>query len=266
MLTIAICHHLTYHDLPFPLYRIADKMISKFSLRLFDRIVAVSHSTKRDLLQLRIHEDRIHIILNALNTRPHILKPDCNGESPMRFLFVGPCEQRKGLNYLIQAVSLLSDCSVQLDIIGDLKGDPGYVAKLRELIKTYKLQDIVFLHGWVSQNRLWKFYTDADIFVLPSLWEGFGVVLMEAMAFGLPVVATNVGGVPEIIRDGYNGLMVPPRDSTLLAEALRRLCREPSLRLLMSKNNQKQAVQFLSWDDVGHTFSSLLSELWGTLR
>ena len=146
----------------------------------------------------------------------------------------------KGIAYLIRAMVHVKDGS--LVIIGD---GPERV-KLESLSKRLELSDRVSFTGWVSDRSTILDYLDqATVFVLPSLSEGLPRVLIEAMACGLPVVATNVGGVPEVVVDGVNGLLVPPRDEKALAKAIEYVFNDIDFRRRASVENVKAATEYL---------------------
>jgi glycosyltransferase involved in cell wall biosynthesis len=100
----------------------------------------------------------------------------------------------------------------------------------------------VELLGHVAWQQLGELYRRASIFIMPSYYETFGISIVEAMAFGLPVVATNVGGIPEVIEDGVTGLLVPPGDSQALAETTLRLLRDPGLRECMGRAGRERVM------------------------
>jgi len=146
----------------------------------------------------------------------------------------------KGISYLIKAMTRVKDGS--LVIIGD---GPERT-KLELLSKHLELSDRVFFTGWISERSgILDHLEQATVFVLPSLSEGLPRVLIEAMACGLPVVATNVGGVPEAVVDGVNGLLVPPRDEKALAEAIEHLFKDIDFRRRASAENVKAVTEYL---------------------
>jgi len=145
----------------------------------------------------------------------------------------------KGISYLIRAIADLKDAS--LVIIGD----GPHRERLELLSRRLELCDRVFFNGWVSdRSEIWNHLNQATVFVLPSLSEGRPRVLVEAMACGLPVVATDVGGVPEIVVDGVNGLLVPPRDPRALAKAIEYVLDDVDFQKRTSTENMKTAAEY----------------------
>ena len=152
---------------------------------------------------------------------------------------VARLEPVKGIPYLIRAMSLIKDSN--LIIIGD---GPERSA-LESLSLRLGLSDRIFILGQLDHNtEFWDRLQEATVFVLPSLSEGLPRVLLEAMTCGLPIVATNVGGIPEIITDGVNGYLVPPRNETALAEAIERVLNDDNFRRNASKENRKMARNY----------------------
>ncbi len=191
-------------------------------------------------------------------------KTECAQYGKTNLLFVGRCHVDKGIEYLLEAVALLGD-NVVLNIVGATDHDPNYYRKLTEIIQKRNIKEKVFFHGYVDdKNKLKQFHERADIFVLPSIIEGFGIVLLEAMSAGLPIVATNVGAIPELVKDGYNGILVPPRDMPSLAKAIDSLIRSPSMRRKYSINGFKyyQSVRDIhSWDNHLRTIRDIFNRL-----
>ena len=155
--------------------------------------------------------------------------------SPVQLLFVGRLEPEKGVIYLIEALNICAKNNVltRLTIVGN-----GTERKfLEKLIFSLGLQDQVIFTGFIPMgDELWRIYRQADIFVMPSLEEAQGKVQLEAMGAGLPIIATQVGGIPSIIKDGYNGLLVPPRSSIAIANAMQKLIEEPITRQQLSQS------------------------------
>ncbi len=149
---------------------------------------------------------------------------------------MGRLEKRKGVDTLLACLPAVLDefpgVSVVLAGRDDLPGEGGqtFRAAFEGSADGRRLAGRVHFLGRVSDEQLARLYADCDIFVAPSRYESFGLILLEAMMFAKPVVGGDVGGVREIVTDGDSGLLVPPGDATALGEALRSLCRSPDLR------------------------------------
>jgi colanic acid/amylovoran biosynthesis glycosyltransferase len=152
----------------------------------------------------------------------------------------------KGFEVLLDAVDRLrkSDQAVALTIAGeDDQGGSGYRKRLESVIAERALGDVVRLLGAVSEERVRAELEDAHVFVLASFEEPLGVAIMEAMAMEVPVIATRAGGVPGLISDGVDGLLVPPSDAASLSEALSRVVRTPDLALELSSRGRARIEQ-----------------------
>ena len=166
-------------------------------------------------------------------------------------LFVGGLEPRKGLEYLVHAMEMIVEKLPETRLIAVAK--TGFRGTdewdwFRTLGDRLGLEEHLDFHESVSQDKLLEFYSECDVLALPSKTEGWGLSLMEAMACGKPVVASRVGGVPELVRDGIDGILVEPGDVRGLAEALIRLLTDSSLRREMGLAGQSRISEF-SWDD-----------------
>jgi glycosyltransferase involved in cell wall biosynthesis len=120
------------------------------------------------------------------------------------------------------------------------------------------LEEKVIFHGVVGLKDLEKFYSEADIFVLPSLYEPFGIVFAEAMSFGLPIIATRVGGIPELVEDGENGFLVPPKDVNSLADAIDKLVSDAELREKFGRRSYEKSMKLNTWEECDERIFKLL--------
>lgn len=150
--------------------------------------------------------------------------------APPGLLFVGRLGPRKGIDTFLEALSHLGTTTpFEAEIAGAPDtGDPEPAFRSRHEGAPW-LSGVRFLGG-VDDAAKWRLVAGADIVVVPSRYESFGLVAVEAMMFGKPVVSTRVGGIPEVVQDGVTGLLVAPGDAEALAAALRRLCEDPALR------------------------------------
>jgi len=155
----------------------------------------------------------------------------------MRLLFVGRIERRKGVDVLLSAVRRLftRHTHLHLDLVGDASiSDPRGMtlrAAFESDPETQPLRDRVVFHGSVEDEVLRGFYADCEIFVAPSRFESFGLILLEAMAFAKPVIASRAGGMMEVVQDSISGLLADPGDSASLEECLERLVLDSELRM-----------------------------------
>jgi len=175
------------------------------------------------------------------------------GGEPGRLLFVGRLIERKGLPYLIEAVGLLAPRRpVHLDVVGD----GSLKAKWMALAAERGLSERITFHGRIDDRALADLYAECDIFLLPSIvdthgdTEGLGVVLLEAMSCRKPVIATDVGGITDIVRDGETGLLVPQRDAAALAAAVERLLDDPDLAERLGQSGAAYAQQRFDWTHI----------------
>jgi len=164
---------------------------------------------------------------------------------PIKCLIVASLTPRKGIEYAIRAMAVLQKkgLDIRLDLVGG--GDPE---PLSTLASELGISKIVNFRGYLTGESLLSAYREADIFILPSLAEGFPRVIYEAMSQGLPVIATNLPSISSVIENGVSGLLVPPRNPDLLARAIERLVIDAGLRRQLIVNGQELIRSVLSHD------------------
>jgi glycosyltransferase involved in cell wall biosynthesis len=157
-------------------------------------------------------------------------------EEAGRILFLGYVGKRKGIFELLKALSLLKDSlpDIRLAICGD-----GQLDSARKMADELGISPNVEFHGWIGAEQRAKEFARASIFTLPSYDEGVPMAMLEAMAAGKAIVVTPVGGIPEVIKDRENGLLVPPGDPHALAQALREILEDSSLRKMLAENAER---------------------------
>ena len=151
----------------------------------------------------------------------------------LHILFLGNVIERKGLHTLLQAVRR-STFDLRLDIIGGMTAEPEYAKSIQTYITNNDLSSFVFLHGALNNQPLIDKLKSADILVVPSSYEGFGIVYLEGMGFGLPAIGTTLGAASEVIKDGVTGFLIQPGDAHRLVEKLQLLSERRDLLLKMS--------------------------------
>jgi glycosyltransferase involved in cell wall biosynthesis len=200
---------------------------------------------------------RVAVLPNAVAV-PKL--PDPQLEQPGRILFLGRLEAAKGIDELLQAVALLAPRFPQLRLA--LGGD-GDQARVRERAAALGIGERVELLGWMGPAARDAELARAAVFCLPSHAEGLPMSMLEAMAAGRPVVVSQVGGIPETIRDNDNGLLVPPRDVAALAAALARVLGDAALRARLARRARATIEEQYSLDVVGEQLGTLYRELAG---
>ncbi len=245
-----------------------DWIISKLFFRTVDLIVVGGEAAKGQLTHLGTGKNsRIHTIYPALRTEfieNGFKKSFGRSKGSIHLLSVGRLHPIKGVEYLLEAVKSLDHKDVKLTIVGDYFYLPKYTADIKQKIRTLSIEDRVALKGEIKDaEQLLKVYNQSDIFVMPSLWETSPIVIVEAMSVGLPVVATHVGGIPEWVEDGTNGILVPPKDSVKLADAIDQLVKDAALREAMGQKGYEKSLGFRNrtWEDVGREYYALFMEV-----
>jgi glycosyltransferase involved in cell wall biosynthesis len=230
------------------------KPLTRWIWRRADRVVALSESLGR-LTSQTMPELRYAVVPNGVDLTlfhpPEVMRQPRT--SPVRCLAVARLVERKGLGCLIRAFALLERGRFELDIVGD---GPDRHA-LRELATNLGVAEEVRFLGSLSRPMVAERYRQADLFTLPSTAESFGNVFAEALASGLPIVASQVGGIPDLVEHGSNGLLVPPGDPLRLAQAIRYLADDPQLRSEMAGRNRVKAEATLEWTQVTKRYLSI---------
>lgn len=222
------------------------KFIVRRVVSLSNETVAISETTKNEILQrYNLPQAKINVIHNGIDLDGFELHKNIkiSGEPFRReneTLLIAVCNlfPQKGTKYLLEA--LVNVDRVRCLIVGD--GDLR--KRLIEQAYTLEIQDKVIFLG--KRDDVPALLNSADIFVLPSIDEGFPFVVLEAMATGLPVIATIVGGVPEMIQDGEEGILVESRNPEALAEAITKLSKSKDLRMVMGKKARKKIEENFS--------------------
>jgi glycosyltransferase involved in cell wall biosynthesis len=222
----------------------------KWTIRSPAQAVAISTSTADEMRKLVDVPVEIIPYTVALPPSPARTRPR-GGE--FRVLFVGRLVERKGVHVLLRALARLPDESpVRLIVCGDGPERPALEALARE----FGVEARVEFAGRVSDERLRGEYAEADAFVLPAVvdargdTEGLGVVLLEAMNSRVPVVASDAGGITDIVEHERTGLLVPPGDETALAGALSRLARDPEVARTLGEAGYRRLTEQFTWDAI----------------
>jgi glycosyltransferase involved in cell wall biosynthesis len=227
------------------------------------RVVAV-WTAGQDALREVLPHDRVSLIDNGVPVDAYPDRPDGPGAEPPRLLFVGLLTPRKGVLDLLTASRLLRDRGVahELWLLGGTPDEgPAAEAEVRAA-----LDDGARLLGTRPPEEMPAAFAAADVFCLPSWWEAMPLSILEAMAAGLPVVASDVGDVARAVADGVTGYVVPARSPDQLADALEPLLTDPELRRRMGAAGRARAAEMFSVEVTAGQVSALYAELVGNRR
>ena len=249
---ISLVHHLRCSELRPRWKNILYQMVEKKYLQSVDGFIFNSKTTKG--------------VVNSLigNGHPSVVAyppTDRFGESiseeeikarasqnPLHILFLGNIIERKGLHTLLEAFRL-STFDFRLDVIGSLTTDSNCAKQIQDFIIKNNLSSFIFLHNALDNKPLIEKLKQAHILIVPSSYEGFGIVYLEGMGFGLPAIGTTAGAAGEIIEHGKTGYLIKPNDHQTLATHISQLASDRSLLTELSINARKRYIQQPSWNE-----------------
>ncbi len=260
--TVTVGTFHAYHERPNWLYARGRPLFGRFFARL-DSLIAVSVAARQFANHMFPGDYRL--IPNGIDLDRfggHRRGSPAGLDEPMTILFVGRLDWRKGFAHLLQAFFQLKPAypRLRLQVVGPFS--PKEAEPFKKMALTQGVTEIDFV-GYALPEQLPGFYHQADIFCAPALgYESFGMVLLEAMAAGLPVVASDIAGYRSLLVDGQEGLLTPPGQPTALALALRRLMDHPALRVELGQRGRQKAERY-SWaylvDDVLEVYRETLA-------
>jgi starch synthase len=248
-----------------------------------DAVIAVSRETRADVLRLfDIAPERVHVIHNGIDLteyRPVATKDVliANGIDPARpfLLFVGRVTRQKGIIHLVNAIPAI-DPDLQIVLCAGAPDTPEIAREMEEgVAKAAALRPgIVWIRNMMRRPDVIELYTHAAVFCCPSVYEPFGIINLEAMACETAVVASNVGGIPEVVVPGETGLLVDPgltpggfdpadapAFSLRLAEAINRLARDPALRQRFGQAGRRRVLEHFTWDAIAERTLALYKQV-----
>ncbi len=240
-----------------------DGLQGKEVIRGVDKIISVSQALKEDIMEYGVEDSKIDVIYNGVDTGFYIPSERSFREEGFDniLLFVGRIIQQKGLEHLLDAMPLVLKEHPGTKLL--ITGKGKLVPKLEDKIKKLGLGNNVAFTGFVEEARLPELYSSADIFVLPSLWETFGFVLVEAGACGVPLCGSDAGGIPEVIQDGANGLIFKKANPADTAEKLRIMLDDAALRRDMGRKSRDIAVSKFEWEIIKDQTLAYYSRIMG---
>jgi glycosyltransferase involved in cell wall biosynthesis len=178
----------------------------------------------------------------------------------VRILFLGNVIERKGLHTLLESVKGQKS-KVTVDVVGSLTTDPAYSKQIQDFVTVNGLSSIVHFHGALNNEQLAEKLRQAHLLVVPSSYEGFGIVYLEGMCFGLPAIGTTAGAAGEIIEHGKTGYLILPNDSATLAVDISELASNRDLLTQLSLNARRRYTQQPAWNETAGQIRTFLQSL-----
>ena len=254
------------HGIKWGLAGLLLKMMESYNLKKVKKIIVLSNSVKNELVKnYGIDEGKIHVVYSGVNLKEFTPKNRKKYFNEIRekfnipktsylLLFVGNPYDRKGVEYIIRALSLLKSKNIKLFISG--KDDPK---PYKELCNKLGVQNMVIFNP-ILVSDVYKYFSAADAFIFPSIYEPFGLVILEAMASGLPVITNRKAGAAEIIKDGKEGLLLDnPKNHEEIAQKIKYLIENKKVRRQISIAARKKAEKY-SWKKVAEERLKVLEQ------
>lgn len=259
--------------------------IERCALESADAVIAVSRGMKKDILRLfDVEADRVRVIYNGIDTGEYrrTERTDAltaHGVDPARpyVLFVGRVTRQKGIVHLVRAARHLDE-KLPLVLCAGAPDTPEIGAEMEQAVEQLRAdsgRSVFWIREMLSREQLIQFYSHAAVFCCPSIYEPFGIINLEAMACGTPVVASAVGGIREVVEHGHTGMLVPldrsgespyePRDPEQfardLAEAVQAVADDPESARKMGEAGRRRAESVFSWSAIADQVIDLYREL-----
>jgi glycogen synthase len=258
--------------------------VEKTAIEMADAVIAVSASTKADVLRLfAVDPARVHVIHNGIDLDEYreqrdeaVLKRHGIDPDIPYVLFVGRITRQKGIVHLVRALRHL-DPGIQVVLCAGAPDTPEIAQEMKSAVDGAKTAraGIVWIEEMVPKDEIMALYSGAELFVCPSIYEPFGIINLEAMACGTPVVASSVGGIPEVVVHGETGLLVPVAQMTDspfepieaekfardLADAINELMRDGKRRAAMRAAARRRAEELFSWDAIARQTAAVYRDV-----
>jgi len=238
-----------------------------FVARHLDRVITVSQSSAKDTnLFFKVPADRLRVVYNGIDADVYSMNEEVSPARDGLIMVANTDDRKKGVLYLLQALQSLREDGIKLTIVDDAERHSSYIEDVGplpsygfKLVRKLNLDGIVHFTGRLTRDELVKRYSAAKIAVVPSLYEGFGLPAAEAMACGVPVIATSGGALPEVV--GNAGILVPPKNADALAAAIKQLFNDEQAQRRMSEAGRKRVRQKFSWEQAARETLEVYQEV-----
>ena len=253
---ISIVHHLRSSEVHPVWLNALYRRIERHYLASVDGFVFNSQTTRRTVEAL-LGAQRPAVVATpaadhlGLGLSPQQIADRVRAGGPLRVIFVGNLIPRKGLHTLLDALASLPSGSWHLTAVGNLSVNTAYVRSIRRQTERLGLSKHVLLTGALGETELITLLSHSDVLAVPSSYEGFGIVYLEGMAFGLPAIATRAGAAAEIVTHGLDGFLVPAGDVAALSACLSILATDRERLLTMSLAARERYTRHPTWAEMG---------------
>ena len=249
---ISLVHHLRCSERRPAWQNIFYRWVEQKYLRSVDGFIFNSRTTE-DVVNRLVENRKPSIVAFPPTDRfgEPISEQEITGRAKsaeLRILFLGNLIYRKGLHTLLEAVSS-QHSSLRIDVVGSLTSEPQYAKQIQKFIAHNDLASFVSLHGSLDREPLIEKLKNAHVLVVPSSYEGFGIVYLEGMCFGLPAIGTTAGAAGEIITDGVDGFLIKPENPRALADKLNILSEQREILLQMSLAARARYMRQPKWEE-----------------
>ena len=249
---ISLVHHLRCSELRPEWQNMFYRWVEKKYLQSVDGFIFNSKTTKT-VVDRFVKNEKPNII--AYPPTDRFGEPISEGEiteraksEHLRILFLGNLIYRKGLHTLLETIRS-QPSAFKVDVVGSLTSDMQYTKKIEEYVSRNQLSSFIFLHGSLDREQLIDKLKQAHVLVVPSSYEGFGIVYLEGMCFGLPAIGTTAGAASEIITDGVEGFLIEPENAFVLSERLKLLDERRDILLQMSLAARARYLRQPKWEE-----------------
>ena len=252
---IALCHHPLMLEAGLSRDQVQQLFLTEQrALNAAKAVIVTSAATGKILVdEFLISTEKITVALPGTDRQ---FFSRCTGNPPV-LLTLATLTRRKAHDLLIDALARIKHLEWSARFVGGAEFDPEWVLFLKQKVATYGLEQRIVFTGTIVNTA--SEYSEADVFVLPSLFEGYGMAFAEALSFGLPIVAARTGAVPDVVPDTA-GILVAPHDSIALADALQKLLTDSCLRQQLQTGAQAAARKLPSWTDTAAVVAHLINQ------
>jgi glycosyltransferase involved in cell wall biosynthesis len=262
---VSIVHHLRISEQHPAALRPLYRALERSYLCTADAFILNSQTTG-DAVQSLVEELPPHVVARPSGSRFTGLSPGeiaqrAAREGPLRMIFLGNLIPRKGLHTLLNALARLPASAARLVVVGSLTADPAYARFITRRLADPALSGRVELTGSLPDGQVAARLAAADVLVVPSQYEGYGIVYLEGMAFGLPAIGTTSGAAHEIVTAGEDGFLIPPGDVGALAQRLERLAADRAYLQALSLAARRRFEAHPTWQDTTTCITAFLEGL-----